>query len=211
MKKTAHRVMGQKVDRRFATLAKVVRVDLPGKVNFGLRSALWEGTSHANIWGKSVLSRGRCKGPEAGRSGKASGRAWGKKGCVNWVWRNEWAFHSQREGKGEALVRSGGPGKCMVGGSAAFVVQSGWKTGSGVRLGAEEVAEHGLERWEDHAEFWTSWFWPLRSPCWSFYREPQGVSESYTGELLGVESTFSNGKSGPPCQSNNRLWWGELG
>ena len=40
MKKTAHRVMGQKVDRGFATLAKVVRVDLPGKVNFGLRSAL---------------------------------------------------------------------------------------------------------------------------------------------------------------------------
>ena len=32
-------------------------------------------------------------------------------------------------------------------------------------VGAEEVAEHGLERWEDHAEFWTSWFWPLRSPC----------------------------------------------
>lgn len=49
-------------------------------------------------------------------------------------------------GKGEALARSWGPEKCMVGGSAAFMVQSGWKTESGLRLGAEEVVEHSLER-----------------------------------------------------------------
>ena len=46
---------------------------------------------------------------------------------------------STARGKGEALVRSGGPGKCMVGGSAAFAVQSGWKTGSGVRLGQRRL------------------------------------------------------------------------
>lgn len=38
-KKLTHREMGQEVDR-FATLAKVVREDLPQKVNFGLRSTL---------------------------------------------------------------------------------------------------------------------------------------------------------------------------
>ena len=39
MKKLTHREMGQKVDR-FAALARVVREDLPQKVNFGLRSIL---------------------------------------------------------------------------------------------------------------------------------------------------------------------------
>lgn len=39
MRKLTHREMGQKVDR-FATLAEVVRGDLPQKVNFGLRSIL---------------------------------------------------------------------------------------------------------------------------------------------------------------------------
>ena len=39
VKKLTHREMGQEVDR-FATLAKVVREDLPQKVNFGLRSTL---------------------------------------------------------------------------------------------------------------------------------------------------------------------------
>lgn len=96
----------------FATLAKGVREDLPEEANFGLRPAWWEGASHAKIWGKSVLSRGRCKGPEAQLSGKASGRAWWKRGYVNQVLRSDWAFYSQ--GREKPLARSRGLGKCMV-------------------------------------------------------------------------------------------------
>lgn len=124
----------------FATFVNMVRKDLPEKVNFRLRPALWEGASHAKISGKRVLNSGRSKGPEVGLSGKASVRAWWKRGCVNWVL----TARSIARGRVTPLARSGGPGKWPVGGSAAFLVRSGWKSRSGMRSEPEDI---GLESW----------------------------------------------------------------
>lgn len=102
--------------------------DLPPKVNFGGQIYTMKELAMQRFGGECSQQR-QVQGPEAGHSGKASREAWWNRGCVNWVLRNERASHSQR--KGEALARSWGPEKCMVGGSAAFMVPAAGRQGQG--------------------------------------------------------------------------------